>query len=544
MDGATEIEKGFNRSLDGRILVVDDELPNRLYLRKLLSSRGCSVAEAADGPAALKSAREQQPELILADVMMPGMDGFELCRLLKADPLTHSIPVILVTAKSKIDDIETGFVQGAMDYIRKPFNPRELLLRVGNALDLKRSNESLTRWKARLSHELELAGAMQRSIFSEAPLFADDFEVRTAYRPCMDVGGDIFDIIELPQGGLCVYIGDVSGHGVAPAMISSFLKATIGELVRQSPFSGPARICNQLHSRFLQTVGKASYYATFFMAVFDPQTRHWRCMNCGHPNPVIMKDGHSVSENLFSQGGGVPIGFALAGNEPYEEADEVYLESLEGSYFVMYTDGIIEARRADTQEDCGSENFIAAVRQVVKEERPFHKPAAVLNRLSAQGYLLNEDDCTAITIYMNPRESVLFSAQIHVSLDAVSDMALRVETVLLHAGWPEESATAARLLAMEHGANIVEHGDVDADQYIGVRVLSCDSLCKIIFSDSGREWDLVSAAKKGIRDDDMSEGGRGVAIINSLSEYCERYRVNNRNVTFYVLNKELHRLME
>lgn len=532
-------EKGFNRKLDGRILVVDDALPNRLYLRKLLSSRGCSVLEAADGPMALEIARNQKPELILLDVMMPGMDGFEVCRLLKEEAVTRAIPVILVTAKNKIDDIEKGFVLGATDYIRKPFNPRELLLRVGNTLDLKRSNESLSRWKARLSHELELAGAMQRSIFSETPLFSDNFEIRVAYRPCMDVGGDVFDVIELPNGGLCVYIGDVSGHGVAPAMISSFLKATISELVRQSPFSGPAQICNEIHARFLQTVGAASYYATFFMAIYDPQTRRWRCMNCGHPNPLVMKDGQQVSADLFSQGGGVPIGFSLAGYEPYEEADEVYLSGDEGSYFVMYTDGIIEARHVDTQEDCGSETFIDTVREIVKKDAPYNKPGAMLDLLIEKGFVLNEDDCTAVSIYMNPAKDLLLDASYEVTLESVSDMAIDLEGVLLEAGWSDDSAAAARLLAIEHGANIAEHGGVDDGASFRLQAVLGNEICKLIFTDAGREWDLKSAASKGINENDMSEGGRGVAIINSLSDCCERYRIDNQNVSFFVLNKKV-----
>jgi sigma-B regulation protein RsbU (phosphoserine phosphatase) len=534
-----EDQKGFGRQLNGRILVVDDELPNRLYLRKLLRSRGCTVYEAAGAEAAIKLAREQRPELILADVMMPGMDGFELCRVLKADSLVQHIPVILVTAKSKIDDIETGFVQGAMDYIRKPFNPRELLLRVGNALDLHRSKEALTLWKSRVSHELKLAGAMQHSIFDVTPMFTERFEIRVAYQPCMDVGGDIFDLIELPSGELCVYIGDVSGHGVAPAMISSFLKATISELVRQMQFSGPAEICNQIHSRFLRTVGEASYYATFFMAIFDPQIGRWRCMNCGHPNPLVMENGQSVHEDLFSQGGGVPIGFSMASEKPYCETDEVYLEAKEGSHIVFYTDGITEATHAETGEDCGIENFADAVRAVTEDKYAFNKSAAILKRLSSLGYKLNEDDSTAICIYMNRAREILYDKEVPVTTDAVVEMASQVEKALLGIGWPECSAGACQLMAIEHGMNVVEHGGAGDRQMMHLQLLARDGVCKMIFKDAGREWDVVGAANKCIQADDMSTSGRGVAIINALAEYHERYRANNANVCFYVFNKEL-----
>ena len=533
-----EDKKGFERQLNGRVLVVDDELPNRLYLRKLLNTRGCTVYEAPSGEAAVKLAREHKPELILADVMMPGMDGFELCKVLKADSITQNIPIILVTAKSKIEDIEMGFVLGAMDYIRKPFNPRELLLRVGNALDLQRSKEALTLWKARVSHELQLAGAMQRSIFNVTPLFTERFEIRVAYQSCMDVGVDIFDIIELPDGKFCVYIGDVSGHGVAPAMISSFLKATVGEQVRQLQNAGPAEICNKIHSRFLQTVGEASYYATFFMAIFDPKTERWRCMNCGHPNPIVMKDGESIQQDLFSQGGGVPVGFSMAGDKPYSDEDEVYLDAQEGSYLVFYTDGITEATHGETGEDCGTDNFVDAARDVITNKYSFSKSADILKRMTELGYLLNEDDSTAICIHMHRKQDVLFDDEIGVDSESVAVMADQVETALKKAGWPEESAGAGQLMAIEHGMNVVEHGEVVNCRPFRLQLLENDGVCKMIFTDAGREWDTVNAASKAIKSNDMSTGGRGVAIINSLAEYHERYRANNLNVCFYVFNKE------
>ena len=134
--------------LEGLILVIDDEFPNRVYLRKLLQKRGCTVLLASNGEEALQLAQERLPDVILVDVVMVGMDGFEVCRRLKANKSTASIPAIMVTAKTSIDDLEKGFEYGASDYIRKPFNPRELLARVKTALALKNAQDKLLQWQA------------------------------------------------------------------------------------------------------------------------------------------------------------------------------------------------------------------------------------------------------------------------------------------------------------------------------------------------------------------------------------------------------------
>lgn len=122
----------------GRVLVVDDQDPNRLLLRDLLEVEGHEVTEAADGATALRLVAEGAPDLILLDVNMPGMDGFEVCRRLKADPKTVSIPVLLVTALSHREQRITGIASGANDYITKPIDGAELTLRVRNAIRMHR----------------------------------------------------------------------------------------------------------------------------------------------------------------------------------------------------------------------------------------------------------------------------------------------------------------------------------------------------------------------------------------------------------------------
>lgn len=118
----------------GRVLVVDDIAANRLLLRELLEPIGNEVVEAANGSAALELAVAQSPDVVLLDVQMPGLDGFEVCRRLKANEATAAIPVVLVTVLDAREDRITGIRAGAADFLTKPVDRTELVLRVGNAI--------------------------------------------------------------------------------------------------------------------------------------------------------------------------------------------------------------------------------------------------------------------------------------------------------------------------------------------------------------------------------------------------------------------------
>lgn len=519
------------QSLSGRVLVVDDELPNRLYLRKLLEARECKVFDAADGLTAIDIAQKQQPDLILVDIMMPEMDGFELCGRLRDDPRTSHIPLIMVTAKSKIEDIEAGFEQGAMDYIRKPFNPRELMLRVGNALALKKSNDALSMWNKRVSRDLELAGAIQRSLFPVVPHFSRRFEMRTAYRTCMDVGGDAFDIISLPDGKHCVYVADVSGHGVAPAMISSLLKATASEMIHRHVDEGPAAICNALNAAIRRRIDNPSYFSTLFMAVHDPHSLEWRCMNCGHPNPLFVRAGKIIDASMFSEGGGTPIGFPFGDERPYSAGDEVCFKDEGDTFLLLYTDGLIEARHTQTGEECGN-RIEALYEQLVADPTIPNKSEALLDLLEGEGYQLADDDCTAISIHMLDPLKIAIEQMVPRNIYLVSDIAKQASVAVMACGISHETAALIQLLVMELGANLVDHSGLNEEDLFWLQIRVDGKACQLVLMDEGEEWNLEEALNHELDEAHMGERGRGLAITNTISDRIERYRINDENLTY------------
>lgn len=125
------------------ILIVDDTPLNLKILGNILRKEGFQVHISDKGKPAIEIAVERQPDLILLDVEMPEMDGFEVCRILKSNVLTASIPVVFVTGKTGTEDILKGFKLGGVDYIAKPYNPAELLARVKTHVELKRSREDI-----------------------------------------------------------------------------------------------------------------------------------------------------------------------------------------------------------------------------------------------------------------------------------------------------------------------------------------------------------------------------------------------------------------
>lgn len=122
-----------------RIVVADDDADIRELVEFKLASMGHDIEAVGDGQAALAACRAQRPDLVVLDVMMPGISGLEAIRIIRSEASLHDLPVVLLTARAQESDVENGFDSGADDYITKPFSPRELAARVDALLQRDRS---------------------------------------------------------------------------------------------------------------------------------------------------------------------------------------------------------------------------------------------------------------------------------------------------------------------------------------------------------------------------------------------------------------------
>lgn len=517
----------------GRVLLVEDEAFNRMLLRKLLGEQGAEVRECDHGGSALATARKFRPDVAIVDVQLPDIDGFTVCRQLKADPLTADIPVIILTALSDIADLEVGFEAGALDYIRKPFNPRELLVRVRNAVELKRRGDSLRRWKDRTSRELALASVLQRTILSPHPYLHERLRIHPAYRPSGELGGDFYDVVPLPDGRLAVYVGDVAGHGVGPAIVSTMLKASLSELLPRHAGQGPARVCNELHSRFLQQLDMPSLFATLFLAFIDVERRLWTCLSCGHPAPIV-PDAFGAFRDTLAQRGGPPIGLALAPAVPFTDQDVIAFEAPPDAVLLFITDGLLDARPRDRNPD-DNQAEITRMLSAWDEQRAGPAAIQVFRQMRQEGFELAVDDCTALSVEHVPPASALLERTWPLSHDALQEAAALVERLLCDAGWPEPAAWAAGLLVLEHVANVIRHGHAPDGSTFGVQLRLRGANGELLLRDQGKPWAYPESATDP---DPNADHGRGLFMMRRIAERIDACRVGGDNLTSFALRRD------
>lgn len=204
-----------------RLILIVDDLPDNLQvLAGHLTDAGYEILAANSGPRALALVRNRIPDLILLDIMMPGMDGFQVCEALKADPDSAEIPVIFITARTETEDIVEGLAKGAVDYVTKPFKPAELLARVRTHIELKsvrdmchtynkqlqritrhmtRMNEDKNRFLGIVSHDIRGAFANVVSVSRLLTEFESTLEENEAGRLLTDIGLEAEHMIALAQ---------------------------------------------------------------------------------------------------------------------------------------------------------------------------------------------------------------------------------------------------------------------------------------------------------------------------------------------------------
>ncbi|MBM4152500.1 MAG: hypothetical protein FJ220_03130, partial [Kiritimatiellaceae bacterium] len=404
--------------------------------------------------------------------------------------------------------------------------------------DLAKRNCELQRRQERIPYELRLAGQTQRRVLNTQPLLTADYEVRFAYHPSLSVGGDFFDAVSLPDGRICLYLGDVSGHGVAAALISTFLRVTASELVLSHIAKGPAEVCRALNRFMIDQHLRDDLFATFFIAVYDPKTRNWQACNCGHPAPLLLSVDRDRIKTIGEDSGDVPLGIMDRPGQYGQDAG-VSWQSGADDVLLLFTDGLNESRHRQTQELCGMDSLITGASLMMQQSLDEPDPEHLFTWLEEQGYQLDGDDCWAISVRLVPDNKTLWRKTVSCDLVAVETAGSEIEQALSSAGWDEVDAGRVRLLFVEYGVNAVRYGGVSADPCLQGCVQSCQEGCVVLFRDSGGSWDYHGNLSRSGGAAPDAESGRGLEIIDAIAEKTSFFRWGRHNYARFLVRKQV-----
>jgi len=328
-------------SVQKLILIVDDTPLNiGVISGALKDSYKTKVATNGEKALALASA-EEKPDLILLDIMMPGMDGYEVCSRLKADPATSEIPVIFLTGQTSAEDETRGFEVGAVDYVHKPFSPAVVKARVRSHILLREARGQLASQLLALNTELEMARQIQLSILPHSIPKLAGLDIAAHYLPMTSVAGDFYDFIQIDDKHIGILIADVSGHGLPSALIASMLQVALTG--QASHASEPDKVLLGLNRAFC---GKFTRnFVTAAYVYIDLENNFMRYAGAGHPPMFQWRNSTGKATQVLENG--LVLGII---EEASYEALEFLLEP--GDRYVLCTDGILEAANS-AQEQFG-----------------------------------------------------------------------------------------------------------------------------------------------------------------------------------------------
>jgi sigma-B regulation protein RsbU (phosphoserine phosphatase) len=334
---------------ESRVLIVDDVKTNIDILVEALRD-DYKLSVALDGAAALRSVEKNPPDLVLLDIVMPGLDGYEVCRRLRAQELTRELPVMFLSALEDVKDKAHGFEVGGNDYLTKPFEVLEVKARVRSLLKAKAYADAVREAMAR---DLRIAREIQMGILPAdlaAVTRGTGLEVHAIIEPAREVGGDLYEVLRASDDRIVVALGDVSGKGIPAALFMAVAVTVLRTLARQIP--EPDEILRRLNDELAEQ-NPRGMFVTLQCLVFDLAQGRVSCAGAGHHQLAIVSRGRPP--RLACPSSGRPAGLM-----PFNPVERETLSLEPDDTFVLFSDGVSEAM--NTADDFyGEERLMAAL---------------------------------------------------------------------------------------------------------------------------------------------------------------------------------------
>ena len=380
---------------DCRILIVDDVPVNVEVLVEALKN-DYKLSVAIDGERALRAVEKNPPDLILLDIMMPGIDGYEVCRRLRAAEATRELPIMFLSALEDVANKARGFELGANDYLSKPFEVLEVKARVRSLLRAKAYADAVREARER---EMSIAREIQMGLLPSdiaASTAGTELDVSAVMEPARQVGGDLFEVLRPDDDTLVVAIGDVMGKGIPAALFMAVTMTLLRTLARQH--RQPEEILRRLNDAIV-VQNPRGLFVTMACLVFDLRSGRVRGASAGH-NPLVLVPAAGEPRQLFRSSGMV-IGLMPA--RTYTSED---LELGSGDTLFLFTDGVGEAENP-AEEQLGDERVLTCLAGCAgRSSREGVEALLTAVREFAAGALQN-DDISIVAVRRDPeRRSV------------------------------------------------------------------------------------------------------------------------------------------
>jgi sigma-B regulation protein RsbU (phosphoserine phosphatase) len=376
---------------ESRILIVDDIKANVDILVNALRDE-YKLSVALDGSAALRSVEKTPPDLVLLDIVMPGLDGYEVCRRLRADEATREVPVMFLSSLEDVQNKAQGFEVGGNDYLTKPFEVLEIKARVRSLLKAKAYADAVREAMAR---DLAIAREIQMGILPSDLAGATKgtgLEVHAVIEPARAVGGDLYEVLRVSDSRIVVALGDVSGKGIPAALFMAVALTVLRTLARQFP--EPDEILRRLNDELAEQ-NPRGMFVTLQCLVFDLEQRRVSCAGAGHHQLAILSPGRPP--RLACPSSGRPAGLMLF--NPIER-ETFALER--GDTFVLFSDGVSEAMNP-AEDFYGEDRLLSALAATSSATLPELVASVMADVRAFAAGAKQSDDITVLAVRYAPQ---------------------------------------------------------------------------------------------------------------------------------------------
>ena len=516
------------------ILVVDDAPANIALLSNILSP-DYKVKAAKSGEKALDIANsDPHPDLILLDIVMPGLSGYEVCERLQKDSATSSIPVIFITAKTTTQDEQHGLELGAVDYITKPISPAIVKARVRTQLALKKNMEDLhtaysviEKQKDRMQQELNVGRDIQLAMVPKVFPVSEDYSLYAILEPTREVGGDFYDAFVVDEEHICFCIGDVSDKGVPAALFMAMAKTLIKS--RASSDLSTASIVTHVNDE-LSKNNEGCLFVTLFVCVFNVRSGELLTTNAGH-NPPLLKHADGSVTSLSARDGLVVA--AMEGITYTENR----LQLQKGDTLLLYTDGVTEADNINNEFFGGDRlEKLFHDHQMESVEELTHSIVETIHAF--EGVNRQVDDIAILAFQYAGEKSAVeqgFDMEIDNDLPAIERVVGQFMEFARRNDLPPETTTPICMAFDDLLTNIISYGYTDDLQHvIGIKASVVKDSLVVVITDDGRPFNPFTMAAPDIEQslEERKVGGLGIFLVKTLTdESCYKRHIGKNVIT-------------